>query len=108
MSSILKFVGKSTNTPTNTYEADSIADMQAIDVTNVSMGARCYVIDNGSGVGAWYALSGSKQWHLVPTGGSVTPGEEVIYDGGSIDAQEADMAVIIEAEIRFKRGHAAN
>ena len=87
MSYILKTIGKSTNVSVNTYEADTLSDLDHIDVTHVGMGARCYVIDNGTGVGEWYALNSQGQWKAVPSGGGVTPspGEDVIYDGGSID-----------------------
>lgn len=81
MASILKKVGQATNIPTNYYEVDTVADMNAIDTTYVTMGARCYVIQDGD----VYALSSTKEWYIVPGGGG-GGGDDVIYDGGVIVA----------------------
>lgn len=81
MASILKKVGQATNIPTNYYEVDTVADMNAIDTTYVTMGARCYVIQDGD----VYALSSSKEWYIVPIGGGGGE-DDVIYDGGVIIA----------------------
>lgn len=87
MASILTKVGTATNVPVQTFNADNVRDMYAINVKGVPMGSRCYVIDNGNGVGAWYVLSSNGNWYAEPTGsGSVLPsGSEVTYDGGSVD-----------------------
>ncbi len=81
MAGILKSIGRSTNVPTNYYEVDSIADMNAIDTTYVTMGARCYIIDSQE----MYALDSQKVWYPAPIGGGGGGGDDdVIYDGGIV------------------------
>ena len=81
MASILRKIGNADNVAVNYYEVDTERDMWEIDVSNVPMGSRCYVINTGS----TYALNSSKEWKLVPTGGGGggTPSGDVIYDGGT-------------------------
>ena len=80
MASILRKIGNADNVAVNYYEVDTDRDMREIDVSNVPMGSRCYVINTGS----TYALNSSKEWKLVPTGGGGgTPSGDVIYDGGT-------------------------
>lgn len=83
MASILRKIGDADNVAVNYYEVDTERDMWEIDVSNVPMGSRCYVINTGS----TYALNSSKEWKLVPTGsgsgGGGTPSGDVIYDGGT-------------------------
>ena len=91
MGYILRYVGdgQGTNTPINHYEADTQADMWRIDTSHVIMGSRCYVINNGNGVGAYYALDGNGNWYLLPnsSGSSpIPPGSDIIYEGGDLDA----------------------
>lgn len=82
MASILKKIGKTANVPYYTYECDTIADMNAIDVSFALMGSRCYVINTGE----WFALNSAKEWKLVPTGGSTPePGDSYVYDGGAVE-----------------------
>ena len=83
MSYILKKIGKSTNVPYRTFECDDESDLNAIDVTGVPMGSRCYVINSGK----WFALNSVGEWKNIPnsgtSGGDVPqPGDDVIYDGG--------------------------
>lgn len=82
MASILHKIGNADNVAVNYYEVDTERDMLEIDVSNVPMGSRCYVINTSS----TYALNSSKEWKLVPTGsgssGGGTPSGDVIYDGG--------------------------
>lgn len=86
MASILKMIGKQTNTPVHTFECDDTADLSKIDISKSPMGSRCYVINTGT----WYALNSRKEWKKVPSGGNSgggggdTPesGEDIIYDGG--------------------------
>lgn len=87
MASILTKVGTATNVPVQTFNADTVRDMWDIKTKGVPMGSRCYVIDNGSGTGAWYVLSSNGNWYAEPSGsGSILPsGSEVTYDGGSVD-----------------------
>ena len=83
MSYILKKIGKSTNVPYRTFECDDESDLNAIDVTGVPMGSRCYVINRGK----WFALNSVGEWKNIPNsgtgGGDVRqPGDDVFYDGG--------------------------
>lgn len=94
MASILKNIGRSTNVPYKTFEADTVEDMQAIDVSHVIMGSRCYIIDTGE----WYALNSQKQWKAVPSGGGgggIDPDTTYIYDGGNISGSD-DVTVIYD------------
>ena len=82
MAYILRKIGNADNIAVNYYEVDTERDMWEIDVSNVPMGSRCYVINTGS----TYALNSSKEWKLVPTGGGSggeTPSGNIIYDGGA-------------------------
>ena len=80
MAYILRKIGNTDNIAVNYYEVDTERDMQEIDVANAPMGSHCYIIN----VGSTYALNSSKEWKLVPTGGSGgTPSGDVIYDGGT-------------------------
>lgn len=80
MPSILRKIGTADNVAINQYEADTELDMMAIDVHNVPMGSRCYIINTG----AWYALNSQGEWKIVPSGsGGGTPSGDVIYDGGT-------------------------
>ena len=65
MAYILCKIGNADNVAINYYEVDTEHDMQEIDVANVPMGSRCYIIN----VGSTYALNSSKEWKLVPTSG---------------------------------------
>lgn len=99
MASILKKIGNATNVPYKNFEVDTEADMNAIDVRNVIMGSRCYIINTG----ATYALNSNKEWKPVPagsgsggdSGGGVNPDDTYIYDGGVIDSGE-DTTVIYD------------
>lgn len=88
MASILSKVGTATNTPIQTFDADTQQDMWAIDTTYVPMGSKCYVINNGNNIGAWYKLDSHHNWYLLPigSGSSPTPGGDIIYEGGDLDA----------------------
>lgn len=81
MASILSQVGNATNTPLQSFDADDVRDMWAIDVSKVPMGSRCYVINDGE----WYVLNSLKQWKKVPSGGGYDPSTHYIWDGGKAD-----------------------
>ena len=74
MAYILKKIGKTTNVPYYYFECDTESDLSTIDVSNVVMGSRCYVINSGNS----YALNSEKQWKLIPLGGS----DLIVNDGG--------------------------
>lgn len=75
MAHILRKIGNASNVSVYRYEADTEADMRAIDVSMAPMGSRCYIIDTGD----TYALNSNKEWKPVPKGS----GGDIIYDGGS-------------------------
>ncbi len=74
MAYILKKIGKTTNVPYYYFECDTESDLSTIDVSNVVMGSRCYVINSGNS----YALNSEKQWKLIPLGSS----DLIVNDGG--------------------------
>lgn len=82
MAYILKMIGKTTNVPYHYFECDTESDLSTIDVSNVVMGSRCYVINSGNS----YALNSEKQWKLIPlgsSGGGIGEGSGlVVNDGG--------------------------
>ena len=93
MASILKKVGQATNVPTNYYEVDDVADMNAIDTTYVIMGSRCYVINEGK----VFALNSNKEWKEVPMGGGGGDlPDDVIYDGGVITPTSSSSSTTTE------------
>ena len=74
MAYILKKIGKTTNVPYYYFECDTESDLSTIDVSNVVMGSRCYVINSGNS----YSLNSEKQWKLIPLGSS----DLIVNDGG--------------------------
>ena len=74
MAYILKKIGKTTNVPYYYFECDTESDLSTIDVSNIVMGSRCYVINSGNS----YALNSEKQWKLIPLGSS----DLIVNDGG--------------------------
>lgn len=98
MGYIKKKIGDISNVPYVTFECDTVADVAAIDVSNVVMGSRCYVVDTGT----TYALNSDGEWKEVPIGGgasswndledkpfyeetvtTVTPGLNITWDGNT-------------------------
>lgn len=85
MAYILKKIGHTTNVMFKTFECDDEADLATVDISNATMGSRCYVINSGK----WYALNSHGEWKPMPSG-TVTPdspdgpsdSKDVIYDGG--------------------------
>lgn len=80
MSYVLKQVGNTPNIPFHYFECDNESDLTDINVKEVEMGARCYVINSGK----TYALNSLKQWKMVPiSSGSGGGGSSSnVYDGG--------------------------
>jgi hypothetical protein len=85
MAYILKNIGNVPNTPFYTFECDNSSDISQIPTEGISMGSRCYVINEGKE----FALNSAGEWKSVPhssSGGSDSPEiETIIYDGGSED-----------------------
>lgn len=78
MSYILKKIGKSANIPYCTFECDDESDLSAIDITDVPMGSRCYVINSGK----WFALNSIGEWKNIPNSG-ISDGDIEIIHGGN-------------------------
>lgn len=76
MSYVLKRVGRTPNIPFKTFECDTVADMNNINLQGVPMGSRCYIINEGT----IYALNSAGEWKKVPSNGSGSG--DNIYDGG--------------------------
>lgn len=106
MGYIKKKIGDISNVPYVTFECDTVADVAAIDVSNVVMGSRCYVVDTG----ATYALNSNGEWKEVPIGGgasswndledkpfyeetvtNVIPGLNITWDGNTSGLPSATM-----------------
>lgn len=51
-------IGNSTNIPTHHYFCDEDSDRDALDVTRITMGSTCYVINTSRE----YVLNSSKEW----------------------------------------------
>ena len=101
MGYIKKKIGDISNVPYVTFECDTVADVAAIDVRNVVMGSRCYVVDTGT----TYALNSDGEWKEVPAGGAknwddlenkpfyeetttnVVPGLNITWDGEMVGEQ---------------------
>lgn len=106
MSYIKKKIGDVSNIPYVTLECDTLQDLQNINVENMIMGSRCYVVNEG----ATYALNSGGEWREVPVGGgasswndledkpfyeetvtNVIPGLNITWDGNTSGLPSATM-----------------
>lgn len=74
MAYVLKRVGKTPNVPYHVYNCDTKADLLDIDIEDVPMGSRCYVID----LGQWFILNGSDEWKEVFNGNTKLEGSTLV------------------------------
>ena len=74
MSYILKKIGKSSNIPYCTFECDDESDLNAIDVTGVPMGSRCYVINSDE----WFALNSIGEWKNIKNKPAIATDEDAM------------------------------
>ena len=73
MSYIKKKIGDVSNIPYVTLECDTLQDLQNINVENMIMGSRCYVVNEG----ATYALNSEGEWRKVPVGGGASSWDDL-------------------------------
>lgn len=91
MASNLIKIGKSDNIPICTYNVDTEEDMNTIDLQDVPMGSKCYIINDGK----WYMLNSEGKWITISGAGS--------GGSGGCDLSDSD---ILEALIATNMLHA--
>ena len=64
------------------YNLDTVEELNELDPKRQVMGTTAFVISTSQ----YYMVNGSGEWKQInPKGGSTTPDDEIIYDGGGIE-----------------------
>lgn len=69
------------------YNLDTVEELNELDPQRQVMGTTAFVISTSQ----YYMVNGSGEWKQInPKGGSTTPDDEITYDGGGVEGDDAD------------------
>jgi hypothetical protein len=64
------------------YNLDTVEELNELNPQRQAMGTTAFIISTSQ----YYMVNGSGEWKEInPRGGSTTPEDEIIYDGGGVD-----------------------